>query len=467
MAVNNINRSYQFYGSFLEKINDNKNEIFTTNIESIKKDFNDNHYFCTQCHKFPFIKFCKDRKNIKLTCSCFNNKKISIEELFKINSIENSISLFFSEANINTNNESVLICNEHNKKFKGFSKFFLNNYCEDCDDYKNEIYDNDIIKFDDIRIEEKKIEELIEKIKDNNDISGEISEEISNNIKYNKINDNTYESLLEEEEKKFKKLIKIIINDYINYPNFSHFFNIKNLLYFFNIEDTSIEKEGNIIDNNFIEINEPIIIEYINNISKKTKLFSKIFVKNNKKKFKIEIEGKILDLIEDYEFKSKAKKVRLKLFINKNVTEINIYKMFSNCTNLIYVNGMSKLKKIININKIFYNCISLSSIPDFKDWKIEKYYGYLMLYNCISFVFFPYERELNINKYDEGFRGILINKYLKYNKEIIISNINEDNKGYINLFKNRIKIEDKNKEIIILDGKDEKRELLKIWDYST
>ena len=132
-----------------------------------------------------------------------------------------------------------------------------------------------------------------------------------------------------------------------------------------------------------IELSEPIIIEYINNISNKNKLFSKIFVKNNKKKFKIEIEGKRIDLIEEYKFKTKEKIVRVKLYKNKNVSEINMYKMFSNCTNLIYVNGISKLKKIININKIFYNCISLSSIPDFKEWEIEKYNGYL----CFIIVF--------------------------------------------------------------------------------
>ena len=74
---------------------------------------------------------------------------------------------------------------------------------------------------------------------------------------------------------------------------------------------------------------------------------------------------------------------------------------FSNCKNLVYVNGISKINRIINIDKIFYNCISLSFIPDFKDWKIIKYNGYLMFYNCISLVFFPYDKELNINKYDE------------------------------------------------------------------
>jgi len=59
----------------------------------------------------------------------------------------------------------------------------------------------------------------------------------------------------------------------------------------------------------------------------------------------------------------------------------------------------------------------------------------------------------------------LITKYLKYSKEIIINNINKENDGYINLFKNRIKIEDKNKEIIILDGKDDERELIAYFEY--
>ena len=361
MAENNTIDSSKMYNYIQEQSTDNN-----ANLEQIKNDYNYRHYFCARCHKFPLIKFCKDRKNIRFTCSCFNNKKILIEELFKINSNKDNLPIFLSENNSNINIETELLCKEHNKKFKGFSKLFLNNYCEDCNQYKIKIYDNDIIRFEDIKIEDKKIDELIEKINDNNDLSEKISEETSNiRLSKNNDNDNINEKLSEEEEKRFKKLIVIIINDYQSYPNFSHYFNIKNLLYFFKIEDKPIDEERN-LDDILFEKNEPIIIEYINNISNKTKLFSKTFVKNNKTKFKIRIEGAILDLIEDYEFKTKEKNVTVKLYINKNVSEINLYKMFSNCTNLIYVSGISKLKKIININKIFYNCIHLSSIPDLK-----------------------------------------------------------------------------------------------------
>ena len=49
---------------------DDKSQLFHTDIEPIYDS--SNHYFCSKWLKFPFIKFCKDRKNIRLTCSCFN-----------------------------------------------------------------------------------------------------------------------------------------------------------------------------------------------------------------------------------------------------------------------------------------------------------------------------------------------------------------------------------------------------------
>ena len=434
------------------------NQFPNLDIENINN--NRNHYSCTQCFKFPYIKFCKDKKHVRLTCSCFNNEKILIKDLFEKNilSIENNSNInLLSTSNLKDNNEIEHKCKKHDEKFEGFSKFYMDNYCKYC---INKQKRDDIIKFDDLKIEEIKIEKLLKKINNNNKPFEE-SDIQKKYINFD-MNKSSCEILSEEEEEKFNKLINIIINDYKNYPDFSHFFNIKNLLYFFNIEDKPIiEKEEKKLDNKFINNDESIIIEYNNNISYKTKLFSKTFVNNNKNKFKIEIEGKIIDLIEEYEFKTKEKKVRIKLFINNGVSEIDMYKMFSNCIDLIYVNGISKLNKIkiINMEKMFYNCISLISIPDFKEWEIEKYNNYLMFYNCISLIFFPYEKELNINEYDDLFLGIIITRYLKFNKEIIINNVDEDIEGYISLFGNKYKIKDKEEEIMIIDGK-EKKELI-------
>ena len=432
----------------------NQEQLFNLDIESISMQKR-NHYFCNKCMKFPYIKFCKDRKTIRLTCSCFNNKKFLIKDLFSNN-------YFFSKENfLNINNdlhiENILLCKKHHKKFIGFSRLFLDNYCQSCIYEKN---GNDIIiDFDDMNIEVKNnLQILNQNINYNNGIFKESN--INPNIKITSNEDYNcdFENFSKDEEKDIKILINDIINDYRNYPNFIHFFNIKNLLDYFNIEGESIiEKEEKEFNGKIFANNESIIIEYTNNISSKTKLFSKIFVKNNKTKFKLEIEGKKIDLIGEYKFKSKGKIIRIKLFINNGISEINMYKMFSNCINLIYVDGISKLGKIkiINMDKMFYNCISLLSVPDFSQWKMEKYNSYLMFYNCISLIFFPYEKGINTNKYDNGFLGVIITRYLKYDEDIIIKSIVEDNEGYINLFGNRCKIKNKEEEIMILDGKDE------------
>ena len=189
--------------------------------------------------------------------------------------------------------------------------------------------------------------------------------------------------------------MRIIIDDYRNYPNYSHFFNIQNLIYLLNIEDiseikNSNEKENKKTNKDIIKNDEYIIIEYVN-ISGKIKLFSKKFIENNKGNIIIEdisedeSKAKQIEFKSEQEFELNKRTVKIKLFIKKNIFEINMYRMFANCINLISINGVSKIKntKIINQKKMFYNCVSLSSIPDFKEWKLSKDNNYLMFYNCI------------------------------------------------------------------------------------
>ena len=97
----------------------NKSQPFNTDTEPIYD--NSNHYFCIKCLKFPFIKFCKDRRNIRLTCSCFNNKKILIEDLFSFESkynllIKNNNLCITTTINSNKNINKIIkknfICKE-------------------------------------------------------------------------------------------------------------------------------------------------------------------------------------------------------------------------------------------------------------------------------------------------------------------------------------------------------------------
>ncbi len=74
---NSFNSSQLSYPNLIQSTD---NTIFNTSIGTINNDCYLNHYFCIKCLKFPFVKFCKDKKNVRMTCSCFNNKKISIKE---------------------------------------------------------------------------------------------------------------------------------------------------------------------------------------------------------------------------------------------------------------------------------------------------------------------------------------------------------------------------------------------------
>ena len=125
MKENNSNNYSQFYNENTSELNN------TTNIES-QQTLNEEiepilslHYLCPECLKFPFIKFCKDKKHIKLTCSCYNNEKILIKDfLDKISENVNNISNFLSSTIINLDDDKEIICKEHNKKYEYF--------CLDC-----------------------------------------------------------------------------------------------------------------------------------------------------------------------------------------------------------------------------------------------------------------------------------------------------------------------------------------------
>jgi hypothetical protein len=87
--------STKFYGSKLnilgQTTTEKINKLFNTNEETIDNNYNDSHYFCAKCHMFPFIKFNKDRKSVRMTCSCFNNKNILLR---LINNYINKFLLF-------------------------------------------------------------------------------------------------------------------------------------------------------------------------------------------------------------------------------------------------------------------------------------------------------------------------------------------------------------------------------------
>ena len=102
----------------------------------------------------------------------------------------------------------------------------MNNNCKSCTEEDCEI--EHIIKFDDIKIEEIKIEQILKIINNNNKPFEESN--INNTYKIMKKNNDIFEVLSKEKEDNFNKLINIIINDYKN-----HIFLISKIYYIFSI----------------------------------------------------------------------------------------------------------------------------------------------------------------------------------------------------------------------------------------
>ena len=132
----------------------------TSIISDINPEIPETHYICSKCSCFPFIEF-SDKKYIKMTCRCINNKKILIEDFFHENEKfiykDNNYSLFnylssstkdFEKKK--NNNINGLLCTKHQNKFKYFCLTCCRNICIECkDEHDNETYiKHKLIKFE-------------------------------------------------------------------------------------------------------------------------------------------------------------------------------------------------------------------------------------------------------------------------------------------------------------------------------
>ena len=413
----------------MEEMEEKEEKEEKENIQSkisISENIGDYHYLCPNCCIFPFIEFDESRNIIKCTCSCYNNKEISINNFLDIN--KKYITNLSNEKFLSSSDPCYkgLKCKEHNYHFKYFCKTCLLNICEKCE-YDHNYAPHELI--------------LLESILNNNKQFKKLNELVN---KKEPNNDDYLRRVSEDEDSEFYKLIRIILNDYKVYPNFSHILNIKNLIHFFNLSDDYNSRNYiNGFINRLSNEKDEIIIKYSNNNSN-INLVNEKFVEKNKNKVYLEINGTIHELKAMHKFENNEKIVTIKLIIKENIFEIDMSEMFSNCYNLISINGISKWKKtkIINKYKMFYNCTSLSSIIDIDDWRISTDISYLMFYNCISLIFFPNAAiekillsDIKNNTID---LGILITKYLQNGKEILFKAMVKNNEKTIILNGNKL-----------------------------
>ena len=124
-----------------------------------------------------------------------------------------------------------------------------------------------------------------------------------------------------------------------------------------------------------IKISDREIIEKeLGETISREKLFGERFVKNNKNKCKMIINGKKEDIcpyLANYHKYLNKGKLEIKLIDIKNLSDVSY--MFSGCLSLISLPDISKmsLNNITNIRGIFFYCSSLAYIDDIAKWETK------------------------------------------------------------------------------------------------
>ena len=142
-----------------------------------------------------------------------------------------------------------------------------------------------------------------------------------------------------------------------------------------------------------------ITIKYIKKNEDSIRIFGEQFVKNNKEKLKIEIDGEIRELRE-YFINLKIRNKIIKINIIGIETVINLSYMFYGCSSLLSLPDISKwnISKVNDISSMFCGCSSLSSLPDISKWNISniKNISYIFC-GCSSLLSLPDISKWNIS----------------------------------------------------------------------
>jgi len=397
------------------KINNDKFQyIICPNCYNLSFLNNNNNISLDNCinnHKFESLiihEFIKNQEkyleNIKCNI-CNNNKNLYDNNNFYICSCGKNICKLCLENhkmenhNIIEYNKRYQICINHEKEFISYCKDCKMNLCEECEIKHNKhriiLYKMMMNKIN-IKEKKKQLNDNIEKI---NQFKEKIDEmnEVYNNFMINLKND------LED----YIKLINKILYCLDNLSNYETIINVIN----FKLEKLNNDINNFLsknIKNKFIylidifekDTNEMDILYEVDNFEKEINIFSSKFVEKNKNKINIIIDNKICEQKENNKIdkKDKIKKLKIKILINKNATDMS--NMFYECNNLLSLLDISKWKtnNVINMRNMFYRCSQLSSLPDISKWNTNNVIDMsFMFFGCSNLSSLPDISKWNTN----------------------------------------------------------------------
>ena len=219
-------KSKEFYSDYLDNLNNGnvatqREENKTTseqNDANINLEYQRIHFFCKNCHTVPRIEI-QSYESVNYYCNCHEIRNQPISFVLNLT--------VFDETNFKP--ENFLRCPEHNQEYAYFCKDCKENVCRNCirkslghKCHLLEIFDEHFCEIDGI------ITNIIKIFENNNDKAN------------------------------LKRLMKAIINDYIYFPNYSHFFTIRQCYFFLN-DPKSSNNEISAIKYDYIKNLEDLI----------------------------------------------------------------------------------------------------------------------------------------------------------------------------------------------------------------
>jgi len=294
-------------------------------------------------------------------------------------------------------NQNKYKCKIHNDSYNSFCKKCKMNICMMCEGEHN---NHDIIYFGKIisninYLKEKRDElrKLINTFNSNLENIIKILQKVIENMKkYYSITDSIVTNIINNINNKNRNY-EILSNKRIIDNNDI----IKDLENIINDEDIS-SKFNNIINmyNKMTSKNDnEIKLIYNNNGENKIKIFGSSFIKNNKDKCKIIIDGKESEL-QEYIPNNNSDFIEIRLKGIKNIKDISY--MFSGCSSLSNLSDFSKWNttNITKMKRVFYDSASLTDLPDISKWdtsNVVNMHG--MFHGCSSLISLP-----DISKWD-------------------------------------------------------------------
>ena len=356
---------------------------FETNTN--KEKYKNKHYLCQDCSTFPLIKLLiNEDKKIKLLLKCENHNE--------------EIDLKAYVDRISRNNENLDLhpyqfCKDPNHKNQNFLYVCLKckmNLCSECSKLHNKEYkDHILIKLDEIQRETENIsgilidflkDEYFSKEKNNNSMSNKGFTEGIPILKNQPKTENEYDI---DPITNLTELIFTIISDSEICNNYKHYENLKYLN---------------------SQLGERLDLEYYsydNESEYKIRLFGEQFVKKNKDKCTLMINGEFQELCQFYTISDIDTHLNIKLIKEKEITDMSY--MFYDCYILSSIKNTSKwtTNKVTNMSYMFYNCQALVYLPyNFSEWDTSNVTDMsYMFYDCKSLPDFEKINMLNISKW--------------------------------------------------------------------